>query len=168
VTNDGGIMFELPVLYTTGKDGKGACNTTKYMWFDGACTVPSVCMPLLHYEGKGGVIRIGTITNTDGRCITYNELKKELKQYKKKYSPQCLYMRYIPEDLHVPICEVYPLVCRNARSSNVSGITKYNVCCAWKPFCEHLCRKYDVEFKDIQDDRQRFILHSDGSYEEVT
>lgn len=100
--------------------------------------------------------------------ITYNELKKELKQYKKKYSPQCLYMRYIPEDLHVPICEVYPLVCRNARSSNISGITKYNVCWAWKPFCEHLCRKYNVEFKDIQDDRQRFILHSDGSYEEVT
>lgn len=48
-------MLELSVLYTTGKGSKGACNTTKDMQFDGACTAPSMCMPLLHHE-RGGVI----------------------------------------------------------------------------------------------------------------
>jgi len=100
--------------------------------------------------------------------ITYNELKNELKLYKEQIGYRNgLYMHYVPENLDCRVEEVYPVVCDNIYRGNIMGKTKKLLRWRWGEFCRYLCKKYGIDFKDEDDGKQRFILHSDGSYEEV-
>lgn len=100
--------------------------------------------------------------------ITYPELKQELQLYIEQRGHHTgLYMYYVPENLDCRVEEVYPLVCDNIYRGNIMGNTKNRLRWSWEAFCRYLCKKYDVDFKEGDDGKQRFIVHADGSYEEV-
>ena len=101
--------------------------------------------------------------------ITYPELKQELELYVEQRGYRTgLYMHYVPEDIECKVDEVYPLVCKHINDANIMGNTKNMLCWSWKGFCRYLCEKYNVEFHEVDDGKLRFIVHSDGSYEEVS
>ena len=101
--------------------------------------------------------------------LSYEEIREETLQYKKiRPENTTITTKHIKPHTPIQIQDIYPTICKALEKANIHSRTRGIQRWIWHDFTQHLCKKYNTTWKDYDDGCRRFILHSDGSYTEVT
>ena len=93
--------------------------------------------------------------------------KEDIKRKSRFYIPLPILEEIFQDIKTMPLEEVYPRIAEYYNNNELDSVSRCSGKYRWRITLTAMCDEYGVQFVDEPVMGRRFILHSDGSYDEV-